>query len=249
VAAWCLYALAVATKLQSIVLLPVLLTITWMRRNKPLALASPLFGLACGLVIFSPFLLAQRWDYFQRVFINSFTVYAVTQANAFNLWGLGVVKPASATALGISYAHIGQGLYLLAVIWLCATLVNAGLPRAADPETLRRLCIVAAYACVAPFITLTAMHERYVAPAIPFIILAACLDSRVRWLAVGLSTVYTMNLLYVLRPSILPPDELAIRNASNFALRVCGSLLNLGMFAWFTYRLPVLVRPRPASTA
>jgi Gpi18-like mannosyltransferase len=245
VAAWGLYALAVGTKLQSIVLLPLLLTITWMRRNKPLALAGPLFGAVCGLVVLSPFLLAGRWDYFPRVFVNSFKIMALTQDNAFNVWAFMLVKPASTTVLGVSYAHIGQGLYLLAVVWLCAALVSAGLPRAADSETLRRLCVAAAYACVAPFMTLTAMHERYVAPAIPFIVLAACLDTRLRWLAVGLSAVYTLNLLYVLRPSVLPPDELAIRNAGNFALRVCGSLLNVGMFGWFTVRLPALLASGP----
>jgi hypothetical protein len=62
---------------------------------------------------------------------------------------------------------------------------------------------------------------------------------------VGLSAVYTLNLLYVLRPSVLPPDELAIRNAGNFALRVCGSLLNVGMFVWFTVRLPALMASGP----
>ena len=38
-------------------------------------------------------------------------------------------------------------------------------------------------------------------------------------------------------------------NGSNFALRMFGCLLNIGLFVWFTYRLPVFVRPRLASTA
>jgi hypothetical protein len=104
--------------------------------------------------------------------------------------------------------------------------------------------LAAVYACVAPFMVLTRMHERYIAPAIAFLVVAACLDRRLRWLAVGFSVTYALNLLYVLRSlEPVPPEELAIRNASQFALRVFCSLLNITFFGWLTVKLPGLLVP------
>jgi Gpi18-like mannosyltransferase len=241
--AWVMYAIAACYKLQSIVLLPLLLTITWMRRTEPLALAGPVVGFLCGLAIYSPFLIAGRLDYLDHVFIRSFTVSTFTHLTAFNFWAFGNVKPVSDTVLGITYGHIGHAAYLSTLLWLFLALGRAGFRQDDPPDTLRRLFIAAAYACIAPFMVLTAMHERYIAPAIAFLVVTAFLDRRLRWLAIGFSVTYTLNLLFVLRPSDLPPAELAIRNASSFAVRIFGAVLNSGMFLWLTVRLHSLLLP------
>lgn len=241
--AWVMYALAACYKLQSIILLPLLLIITWMRRTERLALIGPVVGFLCGLAIYSPFFLAGRLEYLEHVFVRSFTILTFTQSNAFNFWGLGNVKPVSDMVLGISYGRIGHVAYLATILWLFFALVRAGFRQDDRLDTLRRLFVAAAYACIAPFMVLTAMHERYIAPAIAFLVVGAFLDRRLRWLAIGFSVTYTLNLLYVLRPSDLPPAELAIRNASNFAVRIFGAMLNSAMFIWMTVRLQSLLLP------
>jgi Gpi18-like mannosyltransferase len=243
IGAWLVFALAVCAKLQSIVLLPVLFAVTIVHR-KP---AKALIAMAgCGLAVtalYSPFLLVHRWDYLERVFVRSFTRYGNTCVNGFNLWGLWVVRPSAERVLGLSYAHLGQLLYLGCVGWYCVWLARAVSARIGQ-ETSRQLLLVAAYACVAPFMVLTGMHERYIAPAIVFLVMAACLDRRLWWLAVGFSVTYALNLLYVLwKSGPAPPEEWAIRDASKFALRVFSSLLNIALFGWLTVKLSALLVP------
>ena len=250
VGAWLMFALAVCTKLQSIVMIPLLGVITLRRRNVAVAVAGVAIFALTVLTLYSPFLLAQRWDYFDFVFVRSFTEGRFTQINAFNFWGLGYVAPSTDKILGIiSCAHLGQLASAICTLWLCYWLLKDGGAQTKKDEALRSLVVAGAFACVMPFMLLTQMRERYIAPAIPLLVLAACLDRRLLGVCAGFSLTYTLNLLHVQRHIFGGPEEMAVVNASNFALRVFGCLLNIGLFAWFTYRLPVLVRSRLSSTA
>jgi len=248
VAAWAVFALAICQKLQSIVMFPPLATITLMRRKLSTSAFSGATFLLVFLALYSPFLLERRWDYLHSVFVASFTSFAFTQLNAFNIWTFGPVASSRATVFGVSYATMGQTLYLGSLAWLCLSIFKASRPQNDRLETARQAFIAAAYACLAPFMVLTSMHERYIAPVIPFLVLAACLDRRVRWLLGGFTLTYALNLLHALQHPASDPSALAVHNASNVAVRLFGGLLNTTMFCWFTYRLPGLMRPRPAST-
>lgn len=242
--AWAMAALAISQKLQGIMILPLLAVITLMRRRPALMIACGTVFLVVAAVTYTPFLLAKRWDYFQSVFIASFTSYPVIQANAFNFWALGPVVSSRAGIGGVSYAQIGQVLYLASLAWLGWWLFRVGLPRNDPRESARMVFLAAAYACVAPFMVLTGMHERYIAPAIAFLVVAACLDRRLWWLAVGFSVTYALNLFYVLwRLGTTTPEELAMHNASKFALRMYCSLLNIALFGWLTVKLSWLLAP------
>jgi len=241
-AAWVMFGLSVCAKLQSILILPLLGWATLLRRDPAVIARSVLAGLLTALLFYSPYLVARRWDYLLHVFVKSFTFHNLTQVDAFNLWALLPSLPATNTFLGVSYAHIGEGLSLAALGWSVLLLTFLLKPDAAGADNVRKLTVAGAYGCAALFVLLTNMHERYISPAIPLLITAACLDRRLRWLAAGFSLTYALNILFVLRPMGATADELAIRNASNFALRVFGSLLNLGMVFWCTVRLPDLLR-------
>src|SRR5205823_454252 len=140
-AAWLMFGLAMCTKLQSIVVLPPLAVATMLRR-KPLVLigAGLLFSLVL-LAMYSPFLLERRWDYFRYVFVRSFTEGRFTQINAFNFWGLGFVAPSTAKMFGLSYAQIGQLLYLGCAAWLCVVLAKRRLERASQREVMYALLV------------------------------------------------------------------------------------------------------------
>ena len=249
IGAWLMFALAVCTKLQSIVMFPLVGVITLRRRNVAMAVTGVAVFALTVLVLYAPFLIARRWDYFDFVFVKSFTEGQFTQINAFNFWGLGFTVPSTHRILGIiSYAHLGQLTAGVCTLWLCYWLLKDGADQMKEDEAVRSLVIAGAFACVMPFMLLTQMRERYIAPAIPLLVLAACLDRRLLWVCVGFSLTYTLDLFYVQRHIFAAAEDVAVVDAGSFALRIFGCLLNIGLFAWFTYRLPVLVRPRPAST-
>jgi dolichyl-phosphate-mannose-protein mannosyltransferase len=242
VAAWALFGLATCSKLQSILIFPLLAIVTLMRRNFSVALAGIGAAFLTVLAAYAPFLLAKRWDYFEHVFVKSFTLYDVTQGNAFNIWSLRYVAPASHKVLGlISYERIGQLLAAACLLWLFALLVKKLKVEVRQSDDFRRLFIAATYGCVAIYMLLTNMLDRYIAPGVTLLVVAACLEPRLRWLLVGFSLTYTLNIVFVTRHYYARPEGLAVLNASNFAIRVFGALLNIGMFAWFTARLPRLL--------
>lgn len=245
VLAWMMGALAFGSKLQSIVILPLLAVWTVSRAKPRDAFLAVVAGALTLLALYAPFLLAHRWDYLDRVFVRSFTRYGFTQINAFNVWALGFTAPSGTTLLGLSYARLGQLGYLACLLWLCSLVFKASRSGPAEGELWRQCFVAGAYASVAPFMVLTAMHERYIAPAIAFLILAACVDRRLRWPAAGYSLTYALNMYYVLRLINLPAEQLPAYNAGNFALRVFGSLFNVAMFVWFSARLPGLLRSPP----
>jgi Gpi18-like mannosyltransferase len=247
-AAWVIFGLGVCAKLQTILILPLLGWATLLRRKPGVIVGSMLAGLLTVVVLYSPFLLARRWDYFDHVFLKSFTFYNFTQVNAFSIWALGPVLPAKNKILGISYAQMGDFLALASLCWLLLVLTRNLQPDLRTRDNLRKLVVAGAYECLALFVLLTNMHERYIAPAIALLVLAGCLDRRLLWLAAGFSLTYTLNLLYVLWQTGTPADGIAVRNACSFAIRVFGTLLNVGMVGWLTIYLPeLLAAPAPCT--
>ncbi len=240
--AWIAWALAMGSKLQSIVIFPLLVVLTVLRA-KPRAGGAAIIACALTfLALYAPFLFAHRLDYLERVFVRSFTRYAVTQSSAFNLWGLGYIVPSGTRVLGlISYARIGQLLYGASVLWLCGCVVRCTRAQNSAPQIWHSHTVAAAYAGVSAFMVLTSMHERYIAPAVVFLVIGACLDKPMRWLLAGFSLTYTLNIFFVLRAHGAPAEQVPVLNASGAALRLFSSLLNAGMFGWFTVRLPQLL--------
>jgi Gpi18-like mannosyltransferase len=249
IAAWVMFGLATCAKLQSILILPLLGWATLLRRNATVIVGSALAGLVTIVALYSPYLLTRQWDYLDHVFIKSFTFYHLTQLSAFNVWALLPVLPASNKILGVSYAQIGNVLALASLGWLLMLLTPHLQPGTRQPDNLRKVLVAGAYECVVLFVVLTHMHERYMEPAIPLLVLAGCLDRRLRWLALGISLNYGLNLLYVLRQIATPVDSIAVRNAGSFAIRVFGSFLNMGLLCWFTIHLPqLLAAPAPGTS-
>ena len=67
----------------------------------------------------------------------------------------------------------------------------------ARQDAQRQFAMAAAYLCVTPFLLLTQMHERYIAPAIALAVSAGFLDRRLRVVAWGFSFTYTLNMIAV----------------------------------------------------
>jgi Gpi18-like mannosyltransferase len=126
------------------------------------------------------------------------SLYKVTSANAFNLWGaLGqyrndVTGTDVLKIAGVPALYVGTALFLAAVV-VVIWRVHRALDRGADEA--RVLTVGAAVVSLGAFVLLTRMHERYMFPAL--VILAPLLVARPirRWYAV-LSGLFVLNVWY-----------------------------------------------------
>jgi Gpi18-like mannosyltransferase len=207
IAAFLLFAVAIAMKPQAGFVLPVMLYALYRRylRHRPRhelidgALAIALTGvLSLGLWAVSGLAFGLGPVSLIRFYRHSASVYPVTSANAFNLWGaLGFWRNDSSgdhvmTIAGISALHLATLLFVagvVAVIWSA----HRAIQRGAD-ET-RVLAVAAAASGLLAYTLLTRMHERYM-----FLSLA-CLAPLVlvrplRLAYAGLSALFILNLWY-----------------------------------------------------
>ena len=217
-----------------------------------------LFGSAIAFVIvtaaaYAPFLAGQQWIYLRRVFVDSFQSYPFTHVNSYNLWGLWFQMPVDHRLAGITLESIGRLLYLGALAWLAWQMARQRTVQTGSSAAFSRAAIVSAYACLAPFILLTRMHERYLAPAVALCVLCGMLDRRLRFFMWGISATYALNLLAVLTQTCWHPAGSARMvwtiHAGFCGVRLVCSLLNVGLVVWLAWRLPRLLSEPAAEVS
>jgi len=247
---WLVTALAFCSKLQAGMLVPVIGLLALLSRRLNLTVLTRNVGIFIIVLVlaYAPFLIGEQWDYLRRLFVVSFQSYATTHVNGYNLWALWFQLPADRRVLGVTLESWGRLFYLAALLWLAWQVWKQTVSQSAGLDAFRRVMIVAAYGCLAPFMLLTRMHERYLAYAIPACILAAMLDRRLRALMWGVSITYALNLLIVLldfrKPwAVFSPGETMLQSihVSFCVVRFFCSLLNVGLFVWLTFNLPQLL--------
>jgi hypothetical protein len=207
-----------------------------------------------SVLFYAPFLLQGNWEYLRRVFFVSFQGGQVTHIDAYNAWALWFQIPISTRVLGVSLGNIGRIAYLASVAFAVYALLTKRPVQEPRQDATRRFAIIGAYLCVAPFVLLTQMHERYLATAIPLAVLACFLDRRLMAVGIGFSLTYALNMLAIgvnfwqpwgdiseTSPYFEPVRLLFIVN------RVFCSLLNVAFFIWLTARLRVLLATRPGE--
>jgi dolichyl-phosphate-mannose-protein mannosyltransferase len=251
--AWCVAGLGLCSKLQAGMALPLLGLLTLVSGRVRLLILGPAVLLGTVAVMFAPFLIGHQWLYLKRVFVSSFQSYPVTVEGAYNLWGMWYQRPVSNHFLGLTLESIGRGLFLASFLWLAWQIWRQKIASSGGSDGLRRAAIVSVYAFSAPFILLTRMHERYLAPALAVGILAGFLDPRLRGYMWGLSTCYAVNLLAVLSQSFGPPQgtptQTHAMHLSYCVIRLFCCLFYVGLFLWLTYQLPKLLRPVESRSA
>jgi Gpi18-like mannosyltransferase len=205
--AFVLFAVAIAMKPQSGFVLPIMIYALYRRhlRGRPrpellegvLRVAAPL---VVALDVWSlsgiPFGLGPAKLY--RFYSHSASVYPVTSANAFNLWGVvGFWRNDSTgnhvlTIAGVSALHVGMLAFIVGVVLVLWRLHRA-LEQGADQA--RALTVAAATVSLLAFVLLTRMHERYMflslACLAPLVVLRP-----IRLVYAGLSGLFVLNLWY-----------------------------------------------------
>ena len=207
IAAFLLFAVAIAMKPQSGFVLPVMLYALYRRylHRRPLsevidgALGISMMGvLALGVWAVSGLPFGLGPVSLLRFYSHSASVYPFTSANAFNLWGaIGFWRHDSAgdhvmTVAGISALRFGTLLFLAAaavVLWRAHRAIERGAHEA------RVLSVAAATVALLAYVLLTRMHERYMflslATLAPLVFLRP-----LRLAYAGLSCLFVLNLWY-----------------------------------------------------
>lgn len=187
-------ALAILTKPQSLVALP-LLFIRLIKSHSVKFIAIVLMTLLTIPIILS-------WPFFPNnpllglvgLFQKSTSVYPYTSLFAFNFWSLiGWWKSDSISWLSYSYQVWGFVLYGIALIVILAPLI---LSSKKDPHLIY---LGTALSFLAFFLFPTRIHERYLFPFFSFFLIAAFIKRSVLLIViyVFLSLVYFINLWYV----------------------------------------------------
>jgi Gpi18-like mannosyltransferase len=252
IAASAVFAIAFCTKLQAAMFLPALAAFLLLTKSPRIILISAVVFLVVTVLAYVPFLLKGRWEYLQRVFILSFQDYPMTHVNSYNAWGLLYQMPVTNHFLGVSLENIGRLSYLAVACFSICALLTSRTSKATSVD-MRQIAILSAYLCLAPFLLMTRMHERYLAPAVALALLAGFLDRRLIIVGCAVAVTYTMNMIGVLLMTTKPWEAMGIDEAYTEPIRLAFivnrifcSVANVLLFGWFTLRLRTLFSTSPA---
>lgn len=190
--AWFGLALALATKLQSISLVPLLLAGTITRKPGDLVRAAVILSVT-GTVLLSPWLVEGNVSHTVRAFTTLPTEPPKVVVSAYNLWyllRLGRVHEVSSAlqplGLPFTYQTIGIltfGVFSIFITWLLTR--------------RRAVFLTAAALALGLYMLLTQMHERYMFPVLALLALAGILQPRLWLLYLMLSITFFFNLITI----------------------------------------------------
>lgn len=200
--AWVLYALALLTKFQSIVLLPLLVVLTWRRCAWRQALTAPLAGVAVFCAVLAPYIIGSGWAFALAPYSRgSVDVFSFTTIFALNLWH--VLEPGywMGTIGGVAFEDHGvhwfppltdfqAGMLMLGVYTLVLCI---GMWRHAHRA---REFVWGAALYFGFFMLPTQIHERYLYPAVIMSLIGLAQERRLRLVVGTLVFTFTLNLLY-----------------------------------------------------
>lgn len=215
--AWGVAALAVLVKPQALILLPVLGGWTLLKGRLADWTRSAMALAAIALIGISPFQIKRPWDWIFTLYGSTLSYYHETSVNAFNLMALlGGLRQSDTTAtLGVSSYALGMGLLAALYCFIGYLLWR---------QASRRALMFAAFlALFGSFMLAPRMHERYLYPALIFIVPLA-LDRADPWsdvligVLVAISGTFLFNLAIIKRALeagvFLPPHPAGATVAS-----------------------------------
>jgi Gpi18-like mannosyltransferase len=245
---WGIYAIALLTKFQAIVLLPLLFTLTFRRYGLSNLVRGVVVMIALCAVVLIPFWVGSG-TLALRPYTAAIGTFPATTMYAFNFWHavnptnwawhppllFASVADTSSLVMGISYRTGGLLLMGIYTLLIC---VNAWKNYPVNRDWLWAGTLYFGF-----FMLPTQIHERYLYTALIFLIFAAVQDRRLWWVILPLSFTYTYN---VICPTHAPFVWFGIN-----ILFVLGdislntALLNLLLFSLLTWYVLVPHVPLP----
>ena len=258
IGAWIVLAYACLIKPQLAIVAPFLLVLAW-RREKMKGIGNAVLGAAGGAVfvqgVAMPF--GVGWPGTgQALTVPGLIQQSVDQYNAIslgahNVWGLLIGRaapPADGELLVGGMSYRTAGMIAFVTVWVVA-LAIAILIRDAEAAFF----LGSSIALVAMFVFQTRMHERYLFPAPPFILLAAVPMHRVRAPAIVLHLVFFLNVFITFgywNPGLVPTGmqtDTVIRLNAIALILVLAHLIAVGLLAIRRSRVPTTTVIRPAT--
>lgn len=177
VGAVAVYVVAFLIKPQAAAIAPVLITVLAVRYPPRRWLVAGAVGLGLMFLLLVPFFGLGSFVDLARRLRGSTDTYAYTSLFSYNLWGIyDFWKPDDAKLFGgLSVRAAGSLLFLLGLGYGIVLLVQE-LRRTADLTFTTFL--FATYFAFMPVMVLTRMHERYLYPVLPFMLIFAMLCQR-----------------------------------------------------------------------
>jgi len=234
---WLFITLAVLTKLQSIVLFPIILFITWKNKKIKGVIKGAAFGLVTILIICFPFILNNQLNNVINVYISSTSKWPYITMNAYNFWHLfnpvtnndfrkGIIDNTELLGL-VSHKLIGLillGVYCIFILYYLHKKNN------------QNSILIASSAMVFAFFILpTQIHERYLFPFFALFSLIYFKNKDLKYIYIILSVTFFLNLLYVLPfhyPLLSPLSILNILKEIFYNTKIIA-LMNVLIFIYF----------------
>jgi Gpi18-like mannosyltransferase len=166
----CSYVVAFLIKPQSISLAPLIGLTLLLRYPAQRWLRAGAAGLALAYVALLPFFGLNPFGLVELL-QRSVETYPYTSLFTYNLWGIyGFWRDDTvASSLGPSLRTLGTLLYLVGLVYGCAALLRRLWISRDDPATVY---IGATYFAFLPVMVLTRMHERYLYPVLPLLLIS-----------------------------------------------------------------------------
>jgi dolichyl-phosphate-mannose--protein O-mannosyl transferase/Gpi18-like mannosyltransferase len=220
--AWALAALAVLIKPQGLMLVPVLGWWTLLKGDYGAWVRSAVVALGVFVIGIAPFQIGHQWDWIIKLYTSTAAYYHETSVNAFNFIALiaGLRQQDSGTLMGISWFMLGMSLlvplyaYIAWVLW--------------RTRTATALYYASFVALFGFFMFAPRMHERYLYPALVFVIPMALESTEMLAVFAVLTATCLFNLAYV--KHVLETPSLVFLDAHD-SLAMLAAALNLAAFA------------------
>lgn len=229
------YGLAILVKPQALMVGPLLAVAYFAylydhRSAKALGrvVASVLIAVGLILLLSLPFKGTQSGLWILDKYLGTATSYPYASIEAFNLFALfgGNWASVEGSFLFLTYGTWGTIFICASVLFTCFLYVRSR-------KESYSLCLCAAFLLCALFMLGQYMHERYILPALP-LLLVAFIQSRDKRLMQVFSALSVSSLLNVLAAFVIVSNQTA-RQTQYQVLTIIGSLLNLGGFAYLCY--------------
>lgn len=238
-------AAALLTKPHPLLILP-MLALWGFWRARPLRWLTAAASLIAAVVVLAaPFQVGRPLEWLPEFYEKSLAAFRETSLNAFNFMALvgGLRQNEAGGFAGVTYFDIGMALASAALIFSVYLLWRSRTPRS--------LMLAAFIALFGNFIFAPRMHERYLFPALVFLIPAALDAPFLMGVFVAVTLSWLFNLDYVLnmlRTTLyLPAHDPAAMVASSFNLLLFGATATYAAMSPFGSGARSSVRAIPRS--
>lgn len=194
------FTVAVLTKPQSIALAPLIIFLLVRKHSLKTVVASVITSVALIITISAPVSLNSLADFLVNIYLRGYQEYAVTSANAFNLWAfVGLWKSDAQTLLFLNFFQIGWIMFgALAAFSLYY--LHKKIQRMEKTGYIFEIAVLfTAFVLLFGFFMLpTRIHERYLFPVIGVLSMMLPFIKESRPLCAVLTITYLANMWYVL---------------------------------------------------